>query len=178
MRAMLLLAIMLLAVPAKAGGLVVFGDSISAMRTNWTVYIRDYDPAKPIWSFAKNGQTIKDLVLHSGLRANSYIDTAVYFLGTNDATARSSPYVSIWAFNAHLEFLQQRGFRVIVILPPDHPVGLPYISQIRAAMTKVSQRAGVEYHTLASWDFNLTFDGIHPQPQLSQMIAAEIWGLL
>jgi hypothetical protein len=77
-----------------------------------------------------------------------------------------------------MAFLQERGFRVIVLLPPPATKLEPQINKVRQVLIMQSERMGIEYHDLAFWDETMTKDGLHPGPELSRLVADFVYSLL
>ena len=158
--------------------IIVIGDSISEHIYCWPNELRLEDPNLNMQLMTQAGRTIRDFSIPRDMRNVSHKDIVIYFLGTNDAyQGHSMRYVNEM-FVSHMVFLQERGFRIIVLVPPPASPLMPRIAHVRTVITKQSARLGIEYHELEFWDEAMTRDGIHPRPELSRMVAAFVYTLL
>ena len=158
--------------------IIVIGDSISEHIYCWPNELRLENPILNMQLMTQSGRTIRDFSLPRDLRNVSGKDVVIYFLGTNDAfQGHKMRYVNE-AFVSHMVFLQERRFRVIVLLPPNASALMPQIAHVRSVIKMQSARLGITYFDLAFWDESLTRDGIHPRIELSRLIAEYVYGLL
>lgn len=166
----LLLASLFFAINVHAEGIVVFGDSISAQEYSWPSYLTEHNKV-----LAQGGRAILDYDPPRDLKAGHPFDKAVYFLGTNDAHLRYPVERVVSQFIAHIDFITQRGFKTLVIIPPKMS-RIP--GEVRTALFWTCVKKQYVCKSLSSWDSLQTYDGIHPTPELSQSIAADIETLL
>ncbi len=158
--------------------IIVVGDSISEHIYCWPNELRLENPGLNMQLMTQSGRTIRDFTLPRDMRNVSHKDVVIYFLGTNDAYQGHSMRIVNEMFVSHMVFLRERGFRIIVLLPPPASPLMPRIAHVRTVITKQSERLGIEYHELDFWDETMTRDGIHPRPELSRLVAAFVYRLL
>jgi hypothetical protein len=157
---------------------IVIGDSISEHIYCWPNELRLENPQLNLQLMTQSGRTIRDFAVPRDLRNVSKKDVVIYFLGTNDAYGSYPMRYVNEAFVSHMVFLQERGFRVIVLLPPGSSRLMPKIEHVRTVITMQSLRLGVEYYDLQFWDESMTKDGVHPGPELSRLVAEFVYSLL
>lgn len=168
--------LLLVSLPSAAEGrLIVIGDSLSSTATSWPVY------ANGVHIMAQPGRLIRDYQpprdIHSKTR-----ERVVYFLGGNDIGSQSvhggSAEVTKSFLLDHLRFLTGRGFRVLVVIPPDFGIDALDTSNRNHRRMFKSLRGtlkGVQFVDINPiWDKSLTSDGVHPLPELSYRIAGRI----
>ena len=169
---------MLMALSCHAKGTLVIGDSISAQLDSWPSFVRE-QTGKNVMVMAQNGRTARDFTLPADLRADGNIDTAVYFLGTNDALQKTKPALYQERVLTQLRFLKDRGFRVIVVLIPEFVNRETDVRKINNVLIKQATNLKLETVSLAPiWDTSLTSDTIHPTPALSREIAYAVMEIL
>jgi hypothetical protein len=150
-------------------GVIVIGDSLTAMEDSWPSYIVGHH----IGLMAEGGRTIRDYDIPRDIVAGIPFTTVVYFLGSNDAAQGYPTYLAHMRFKSHMEFLKQRYFRVVVVIPPAFTKS-PYAAQnfIKYRGELMSLCKGLEldcYDSMEVWDNDLLEDdGIHPLPELSR----------
>jgi hypothetical protein len=150
-------------------GVIVIGDSLTAMEDSWPSYIVGHH----IGLMAEGGRTIRDYDIPRDIVAGIPFTTVVYFLGSNDAAQGYPTYLAHMRFKSHMEFLKQRYFRVVVVIPPAFTKS-PYAAQnfIKYRRELMSLCKGLEldcYDSMEVWDNDLLEDdGIHPLPELSR----------
>ena len=162
MRAILFL-LAVLSTNAMAGVLVI-GDSMSAQVNSWPAYYREYT-GDNVMVMAQNGRTIRDFTMPNGLVAMPNVDKVIYFLGTNDRLAGIPQSTIASRSLTQLRFLKDRGFTVTVVLMPGDSV----VNRVLRAKAKGLRMGLIDLSPI--WDNSLTYDGIHPKPELSRMIA-------
>jgi len=157
---------------------IVMGDSISEHIYCWPNELRLEHPQLNMQLMTQSGRTIRDFSLPRDLRNVSKKDVVIYFLGTNDAIQGYTMRYVNQAFVSHMVFLQERGFSIIVLLPPAASSLLPKIEHVRTVIMMQSVRLGIEHYDLEFWDESMTKDGIHPGPELSRLVAEFVYSLL
>jgi hypothetical protein len=158
--------------------IIVIGDSLSAHLYCWPNELRSENPHLNIQLIARSGRTIRDFSLPRDMRNVSKKDVVIYLLGTNDAVLGHKMRFVNEAFVSHMVFLRERGFRIIVLLPPLASALMPNIEHVRSVIKMQSLRLDVEYYDLAFWDETMTRDGIHPTTELSRLVAGYVYDLL
>ncbi|NCF16927.1 MAG: hypothetical protein GWP63_01700 [Haliea sp.] len=158
--------------------ILIIGDSISEHIYCWPNEMRLIDPQMNLQLHTQGGRSIRDYSPPRDLRNVSGKDIVIYFLGTNDAIGGYEMLYVNDGFTGHMAFLQERGFRVIVLLPPPATKLEPQINKVRQVLIMQSERMGIEYHDLAFWDETMTKDGLHPGPELSRLVADFVYSLL
>ena len=159
--------------------ILIIGDSISEHIYCWPNEMRLENPGLNLQLLTQSGRTIRDYTPARDLRNVSKKDVVIYFLGTNDAFSGYPMRCVDESFSSHMVFLQDRGFKVIVILPPVATRLMPRIEKVRQLIAVQSQRLGIDYYDLEFWDETMTRDdGIHPGPELSRMVAEFVYTLL
>lgn len=155
---------------------VIFGDSISAQRNSWPQFLRD-----------DHGYHIS---LHAqSLRAAAHFDVpddlapldfkrAIYFLGTNDAVFDELGLALFKReFNLHMVDLIARQLPVFVIVPAsyEHELYSQGIGSVRDHILMMCANPIIECLDADTfWDVELTYDGVHPKPALSKIIAQKV----
>jgi len=158
--------------------IIIIGDSISEHIYCWPNELRTDNPHLNAQLMTQSGRTIRDFSVPRDLRNVSGKDVVIYFLGTNDAfSGYPMRYVSE-SFASHMVLLKERGFRIIVLIPPPASVLMPKIAQVRTVIKQQSVRLDIEHHELVFWDESMTKDGIHPTPELSRLVADFVYTLL
>jgi len=170
-----LLLLTALPLPASAQErLIVIGDSLSSTRTSWPTYvsgtqvmaqpgrtIASYDPPRDLYAFG--GETI------------------VYMLGTNDIGADSVYWDGdasrcVRRLQEQLRFLTGRGFKVLLVVPPDYHI--EHLAESnrkhREGFLAISMPGVYIMDLDAVWDSGQTLDGLHPNTELSYAIALAI----
>jgi hypothetical protein len=158
--------------------IIVIGDSISEHIYCWPNELRLENPQLNMQLMTQSGRTIRDFSLPRDLRNASKKDVVIYFLGTNDAHGGYPMRYVNEAFVSHMVFLQEREFRIIVLLPPASSLLMPRIEHVRTVVKMQSLRLGIKFYDLEFWDESMTKDGIHPSPELSRLVAEFIYNLL
>ena len=111
--------------------IIVVGDSLSAHIHCWPNELKLENPQLNIQLIARSGRTIRDFSLPRDMRNVSNKDVVIYFLGTNDAVHGHKMRFVNEAFVSHMVFLRERGFRIIVLLPPIASTLMPNICLFR-----------------------------------------------
>ena len=164
----ILTLILLLAGCARAEPIAVIGDSITASRYSWANVIS----RQPMYIMAQAGRTIRDYDMPRDWVAISY-KSVLYYLGTNDIIAGSNLFKIQRTFRQHIEFMQARGFKPIVILPPVYPDYPDSSRVIRKMIATTCYNHGVPTIDLEGvWQQDWTRDGIHPT-QYGHLLLAE-----
>lgn len=160
--------------------LIVVGDSLSTTQESWPSYLRQIAPRWNVQVMAQNGRTIRDFSLPRDLWTSGEAnETVVYFLGGNDIIQRYPVVHAKYRLDVHLTFLLERNFKVLLVVPPTF--GLPD----KFGKSNEEHRALIEacrqtrpnlwvWDVDGVWDNELTYDGIHPKPELSMEIAQAI----
>lgn len=156
----------------------MIGDSLSSTATSWPSYlpglqvmaqpgrlITFYDPPRDLYAFGD--------------------ETIVYMLGTNDIGADSvlwngDPARCVRRLKEQLQFLTGRGFRVLLVVPPDYRLAHIETSnqKHRAAFLSIDMPGVTVFDINPVWDPAQTLDGVHPNPGLSYQISMLIEGAL
>ena len=158
--------------------IIVIGDSISEHIYCWPHELRLENPHLNMQLMTQSGRTIRDFSLPRDMRNVSKKDVVIYFLGTNDAFQGYTMRYVNEAFVSQMVFLQERGFSIIVLLPPAASSLMPRIEHVRTAIKMQSMRLGITYYDMNFWDESMTSDGIHPAPELSRLVAEFVYSLL
>ena len=158
--------------------IIVIGDSISEHIYCWPSELRLEKPQLNLQLMTQSGRNIRDFSMPRDLRNVSQKDVVIYFLGMNDALAAYPMRYVNDAFVSHMVFLQERKFRVIVLLPPTSSLLVPRIEYVRTVIKMQSLRLGIEHYDLQFWDESMTKDGMHPGPELSRLVAEFVYSLL
>lgn len=161
--------LLVLSCSVQAEGVICIGDSITTPADSWCEQLGQHHKV-----LAQNGRTIAGYDLPRDIKAGRPYTTAVYYLGTNDMILRSNLITWYPFFVAHIDLLESRGFRVVVLIPPEYP---DITSNLRTTMWLTCQHKGYECH-LAPYDFYMTEDGYHPTPSLHQDIAYFVQDIL
>lgn len=161
--------------------LIVIGDSLSAGHQSWPAFLEDMAPRWNIQVMAQNGRTIRDFSIPRDLWTNGESDeTVIYFLGGNDILQRNNLGHAAYRLQTHINFLLERNFKVLLIVPPTLGVDEAMFGE-----TNKQHRALVQsyrgtrpnlwvYDIDAVWDQTETPDGCHPTATLSYEIAAAL----
>jgi hypothetical protein len=168
--------LLILSLPCHAQGIVVVGDSISAAPNSWANILSD--EGLNVQNISMNGRQIRDFSLPRDMVADTDFGTVVYFLGINDAFVANPPVLVRRFFKSQVQYLRQRGFRVIVLIPPAVVFFEPHSTRVRSAIQRVCDKLPIECSEVTVWDPNDTVDGIHPTPALQYDIAYFVRGLL
>ena len=155
----------------QAKGVVVIGDSLSAMEDSWPSYIYGHH----IGLMAQGGRTIRDFDIPRDIFAGIPFTTAVYFLGANDAAQGYRTYFAHGQFKTHIRLLQRRYFNVVVIIPPlftNSPYEIENFVKLRREMFTLCSQMELNCHdSMDVWDNDLVAeDGVHPLPELSSKL--------
>ena len=157
-------------------GIVVIGDSTSAGMKSWANLMRD--DGINLQLIAMSGRTIRDFSVPRDIKASFNFDTAVYFLGINDAFSKYPVFYVERFMVEQLHLLMVRGFKTIVLIPPNIPHLDPYMNDVRTMMIKYCDQRKhfpkLRCHEIKSWDPELTPDGIHPSDELHYLISEEV----
>lgn len=160
-------------------GVIVIGDSLSAMEDSWPSYVTGHH----MGLIVQGGRSIRDFDAPRDILAGLPFTTVIYFLGSNDAAQGYPTYRAHLQFKAHMELLNSRRFNVVVILPP-HFTKSPYdeenFTKLRREMTAICQKMKlVCYDSMEVWDNNLVIkDGVHPSPELSRKVGHWLQGII
>jgi hypothetical protein len=152
--------------------LLVIGDSLSTEATAWHSYL----PATyHVHIMAQAGRRISEYQPPRDIRGNHKL---VYFIGTGDILYLSPAEKTKVYITEHLEYLAGRGYEITVVTPP--LFNLKKFDQLNREHRKVINAIpNVNHCDLAwVWDKTMTWDGIHPTPELSMRIAYTIQGCL
>jgi len=153
-------------------GVIVMGDSISAVSNSWSNVIANQ--GVNVQNIAMAGRKLRDFSIPRDLHADGQFDTVVYFLGINDAQAYLDPADVAEVFEAHMVFLIARGFDILVLYPNRVPI-IPEldlsIRKVKQAMNKVCVKHDIDCRTIPVWRSYLTHDTVHPKPELHRDIA-------
>jgi hypothetical protein len=143
--------------------------------------LRRIAPRWNIQVMAQNGRTIRDFSMPRDLwTPGDRNETVVYFLGGNDILQRNHVAHAKYRLQTHLNFLLERNFKVLLIVPPTFSLDREMFAE-----TNEQHRAMVEscrgshpnlwvYDIDNVWDTSQTPDNVHPTPTLSYEIALVI----
>ena len=159
----------------NATPIAVIGDSMTANPYSWANIIDDN--GQRMYIMAQAGRSIRDYQMPRDFYAYpGYYNTVLYFLGSSDAYDRTHPFRIKRNFTEHMTFLEERGFRVIVIMPAiyeDQPISS---RQVRDVIRKVTNELGIPViDLLVVWDISFTTDGAHPSIYGHQVLAEYIY---
>jgi len=168
MKALLFAITLFLSPIASAKCTLVFGDSLSSTSDSWPQHMEQcmhvnaqpgrmltqFDPPRDLYS---NGQR------------------AVYLLGSNDAFRKiSAEVVTVYA-RTHMRFLLDRGLHPLIVIPPRFPLNPNHVNKVRNVLIDVATEMGIDYIDLQDiWDVNQTLDTVHPNVELSRVVAVFI----
>ena len=158
MRALMLIAALLVSACVSAtNGVIVMGDSLS----HFWPYEMDVDRVQVM---VQTGRTIRDFEPPRDMIANLGADTVVYMLGGNDSTQTVLLRTEL-AMKRHIRFLEDAGFRVLVII-------VPWEKPIRTLQIDLCLENNWECHDMQEvYDLSRCPDGIHPDWSLIYDIA-------
>ena len=161
--------------------LIIIGDSLSTTHESWPNYLREIAPRWNVHVMAQNGRTIRDFSIPRDLwTSGDRKETVVYFLGGNDILQRNNIAHARFRLQTHVNFLLERNFRVLLVMPPTLGVDSAIFGE-----SNEQHRALVEsyrgYHPNLwvydiddVWDTSETPDGVHPSAYLSMQIAMAV----
>ena len=168
----ILALLLLLSACATAEPMAVIGDSITASKTSWANRLTTDE--QPMYIMAQSGRTIRDYDMPRDWWARNY-RVVIYFIGTNDIIQDQSLMKVQRIFRQHIEFMQARRFKPIVILPPVYPDYVDSSLAIRKMMKATCSNHKVSVIDLdEAWEPWWTFDGIHPTTQGQALMAQYI----
>jgi hypothetical protein len=158
--------------------LIVVGDSLSSTRHSWPGKLGELTDRWAIQVMAQNGRAIRDFSFPRDLwTSGNQNDTVVYFLGCNDILQRNHVDYAKYRLQTHIQFLLERNFNVLLVVPPRLELKEQTFSKSNAqhralfeAFRHLSPRLWV-YDIDNVWDPTETLDGIHPTDELSMDIA-------
>ena len=158
--------------------LIVIGDSLSTTLNSWPNQLRRIAPRWNIHVMAQNGRTIRDFSIPRDLwTAGDKQETVVYFLGANDILQRNHVFHAKSRLMTHLDFLLDRNFKVLLIVPPrfnvDQEMFAKSIEEHRAMIESCrGTRENLWVYDMEEiWDSSQTPDGVHPTSTLSYEMA-------
>jgi hypothetical protein len=172
MRALVIALGLLLTPVAAADDFVVIGDSLSAFREAWTVQLQRRGHHVKI--HAQNNRTAMEYVPPRDLKL-AQGERLIYLLGTNDAQ-HSEKATDRFGYHltAHIMGFLAQGIRPVLIIPPAFPF-IPRMAAIRSTIHGHCNFWNLECIDLEQmFDFSLTYDGVHPLPELHVHIADHI----
>ena len=163
----ILVIILLLAGCVRAEPIAVIGDSITSVKYSWANVI-----PRTMYIMAQPGRTIRDYDMPRDWVAVDY-RSVIYYLGTNDIREDLKLMKVQRIFRQHIEFMQARKFKPIVILPPIYQGHIENSKVIRKMMATTCYNHGVPTIDLELvWEEDWTDDGIHPT-EYGQLLLAE-----
>ena len=175
----LLLVIFGFSVATYAKGVIVMGDSLSATEDSWPSHVNGHH----IGLIVQGGRSIRDFDPPRDIFAGLPFTTVVYFLGSNDAAQGYPTYRAHLQFRAHMELLDSRRFKVVVVLPP-HPTKSPYseanFTKLRGEMKVICREMKLDCHDIMEvWDDEqVVEDGLHPNEELNRKIGLWLQGII
>ena len=153
-------------------------DSLSTTLNSWPNHLRRIAPRWNIHVMAQNGRTIRDFSIPRDLwTAGDKHETVVYFLGANDMLQRNHVFHAKARLMTHLDFLLDRNFKVLLIVPPrfnvDQEMFAKSIEEHRAMIESCrGTRENLWVYDMEEiWDSSQTPDGVHPTSTLSYEMA-------
>ena len=158
--------------------LIIIGDSLSTTHESWPNYLREMAPRWNVHVMAQNGRTVRDFSIPRDLWTNGTAnETVIYFLGSNDILQRYDVAHARYRLQTHINFLLDRQFKVLLIIPPTLGVD----SSVHNASTSKHRELFESYRGTREnlwvydmdliWDTSDTPDGIHPNANLSWKMA-------
>ena len=161
--------------------LIVIGDSLSTTLNSWPNHLRRLAPRWNIHVMAQNGRTIRDFSIPRDLwTKGDKNETVVYFLGGNDMLQRNHVFHAKARLLSHLDFLLDRNFKVLLIVPPRFDVDQELFGEsIEEHRAMIEACRGTRenlwvYDMDQIWDASQTPDGVHPTSTLSYEMALVI----
>ena len=161
--------------------LIIIGDSLSTTHESWPNYLRDRAPRWDIQVMTQKGRTIRDFSIPRDLWTDGQKkETVIYFLGGNDILQRNDIGHATWRLKTHIQFLLDRQFKVLLIVPPTFGVDRNTwgkSNEEHRALIKSFRGSNPNlwvYDMDNIWDTSETPDGVHPSAQLSWKIAETI----
>lgn len=161
--------------------LIVVGDSLSAGPESWPSQLRRLAPRWNIHLMAQNGRTIRDFSLPRDLWTDGKTnETVVYFLGGNDIIQQYDVAHAEYRMKTHINFLLERNFKVLLIVPPtfgfENEIQRQSNEAHRALISSYRQtHPNICIYDMDNvWDGYQTIDGVHPKPGLSYEMALVI----
>ena len=152
--------------------IAVIGDSITSDPQSWANIIVA-SSQQQLYISAQPGRSIINYQLPRDLSAHPpHYSEIIYFLGSVDILERVSRFKSTLFLRQHLSFLQERSFKVLVILPPVFIQRKIGSEAFRAMMLAVCIEKGISYaDSYEVWDYTNTVDGVHPTTYGHQVLA-------
>lgn len=182
-----LLVLCVLAAPASAGTVLVFGDSLSAgyglsRGQGWVdLLARDLAPRHRVVNASVSGETTAGgLSRLPQVLARHTPDVVVLELGGNDGL-RGLPVETMYANLEKMVALSRAaGAKVLLVgigLPPNY--GQPYVAKFRAAYDELARKHRLAYVPLLIQGFetNLAYfqaDSIHPTAQAQPIMLRNV----
>jgi hypothetical protein len=156
----------------SAKPIAVIGDSVTSDPQSWANIIVASNQQQ-LYISAQPGRSIINYQLPRDLSAYSpHYSEIIYFLGSVDILERVSRFKSTLFLRQHLSFLQERSFRVLVILPPVFIQRKIGSEAFRAMMIAVCIEKGISYaDSNEVWEYTNTVDGVHPTTYGHQVLA-------
>ena len=161
--------------------LIVIGDSLSTTHESWPGFLREMAPRWNVHVMAQNGRTIRDFSLPRDLWTNGETnETVIYFLGANDILQCNLVGHARYRLEVHINFLLERNFKVLLIVPPSFGVDPEVFgesNEVHRALIESYRGSRPNlwvYDVDNIWDQSQTYDGIHPNAELSRNIAMAI----
>lgn len=153
---------------AHSANVIAIGDSLTAQPDSWHSYL----PEHFFMIDAQNGRTVRDLDLSGDMKANNCVHTVVYMLGANDIFQKTNLTVFTDMARSHLRFLKDRGYDIVVVLPPVFSFKANRSDQVRWILAVLASELELSTADLDPiWDETQTSDGVHPVPPLTGTIA-------
>lgn len=182
---LLLLALLCIYFIANAGSreprLIIIGDSLSTTHQGWPNQLREMAPRWDVQLMAQNGRSIRDFSIPRDLwTPGDRNETVVYFLGANDILQRNPVHHAKYRLHAHIAFLLEQNFKVLLIVPPTFGLDEDMFGECNLAHRKaIESFRGTTpnlwvYDIDNVWKADMTTDGVHPGVELSREIAFAI----
>jgi hypothetical protein len=151
-----LILLLILSGCVRAEPIAVIGDSLTSVEHSWANVI-----PRQMYIMAQPGRTIRDYDMPRDWVAVQY-KYVIYFLGTNDIIGGISFFKVQRTFRQHIGFMQVRGFKPIVILPPVYPQAEQSSLVLRKMLASTCRNHNVPTIDLEGvWEPDWTFDGVH-----------------
>lgn len=160
---------------AAPRNIIVIGDSISAASDSWVEQYRGM--GAHVKNLSQGGRSATFYDITSDLVSTPQWNTVVYALGTNDGAMSGGLFAYRFKekFYTHIATLGAKKFKVYVLVPPLFVEFAGDITPIRNYQSLVCAYTGIKCIQLQDiWDDQLTLDHIHPNSELSGIIAQHL----
>ncbi len=153
----------------RAEPMIVIGDSLSATHHSWANQIRDNGTR--IKLLAQNGRAIVEYDIPRDLHADGNYKSVIYLLGGNDALKDYKLSLVKEHFRAHMLSLKQKGFKVLVVVPPVFPFQREASEGVRSVLFQQCRVMTLDCIDMQEIFQGVpTYDTVHPTPEGHTMV--------